>query len=174
MPRLPRPALWLIPLSLAAQPGAAQDASILFDLLCGRTVHYYDPGIPTGTGIGNQIEYTSPDGSAFLWHPDDDDVIIGTWSVEPDTEGNGMVCYEYPEDSFDQALIPYNGEPICFDGMGLTNDIVDLGIRNGDVYGLSDGIPPFEMQSHPQLGIEDLRGQFPQDAPATGCVAMMS
>lgn len=174
MPSRTRRALILVTLGFAAQPSAAQDASMLFDLLCGRTVHYYAPGIPFGAGIGNQIEYTGPDGSAFLWHPDDDDVIIGSWSVEPDAEGNGTVCYEYPPGSFDQSLIPYDGEPICFDGVGLTNDIVELGVRNGDVYGLSDGVPPFEMPAHPQLSLEELREDFPQDAPATGCVAMMS
>lgn len=160
--------------TLLASTAQAQDASILFDLLCGRTVHYYDPGIPFGAGIGNQIEYTSPDGGAYLWHPDEDGVIIGTWSIDTDENGNGLVCYEYPPGSFDRSDIPYGGDPICFDGLGLTNDIVELGIRNGDPYGLSSGEAPFPMPDHPMLDGGMLRDQFPDEGSASGCVAVMS
>lgn len=161
-------------LSVSALPASAQDASMLFDLLCGRTLHFYDPGVPTGAGIGNQIEYTAPDGSAFLWHPDDAEVIVGSWEVLPQENGTAQVCYEYPPDSFANSLIPYDGGPICWDGGGLTNDIVPLGVRNGDPYGLSDGVPPFEISDHPALDSQILREQFPQEAPATGCEVMTS
>ena len=87
---LMRPALLSVAV-LAAGSSQAQDADMLFDLMCGRTLHYYNPGVPFGAGIGNQIEYTSPDGSAFLWHPNGEGVIIGSWENERDEDGNGQV-----------------------------------------------------------------------------------
>ncbi len=177
---------------LAGSPASAQGAvDALFDLLCGRTVHFYDAG-------GNQIEYTSGDGSAYLWFNGIEDVIVGTWGVYSDAEvaerendgsgdegrdgldGGGLdssdlfdtptagaqVCYEYPPGGFG-PLDP--GGFHCWSEQRLFETVVQGGVFPGDRYGLSDGEPPFLLQQHPFVELERFDADFPQLPPEPAC-----
>lgn len=173
---------------LALLPGmaSAQAVDALFELLCGRTVHFYD-------GSGNQIEYTAGDGTAFLWFHDQRDVIIGTWGVYSDAEvaerqnsgaGEGrdggldgqslldaprfgaQVCYEYQPGAFG-ALDP--GGFHCFGELELFETVVEGGIFPGDRYGLRDGVPPFTLPEHPFQALESFDADFPQRPPEPAC-----
>ncbi|ABD54812.1 hypothetical protein [Jannaschia sp. CCS1] len=186
-----RPATRLAALcALCVLPGhaSAQGAvDALFDLLCGRTVHYYDTS-------GNQIEYTSGDGTAFLWFHGVEDVIVGTWAVYSDAEvfelqndGSGdterdggldsgdlfntptagaQVCFEYPPGGFG-PLDP--GGFHCWDEVRLFETVVEGGVFPGDRYGLRDGEPPYLLPEHPFQRLETFDADFPQLPPEPAC-----
>ncbi|OAN69878.1 hypothetical protein A8B78_21250 [Jannaschia sp. EhC01] len=177
---------------LAFTPAAAQsNVDALFDLLCGRTVHFYDAS-------GNQIEYTSGDGTAYLWFHGLEDVIVGSWGVYSDAEvqelqndGSGdtgrdglddggldssdlfttptsgaQVCYEYPPGGFG-PLDP--GGFHCWDEVRLFETVVEGGVFPGDRYGLRDGEPPFILQEHPFQTLDSFDDDFPQLPPEPAC-----
>ena len=150
------------------QPAAAQnpydDAAALTELLCERSIHFYDEG------IGNQIEYTAPDGTAYLWHPESDTVVIGTWQVETPDGGIASVCYRYDPGAFENYL----GEPICFSYGGLAEDLAPDGIRDGDPYGLADGTIPAPLPAHPMLDPGALRAEFPDVPRGPTCTANLA
>lgn len=177
----------MLTLALIPGPANAQTAvDALFELLCGRTVHFYD-------GSGNQIEYTAGDGTAYLWFNGLDDVIVGSWGVYTDAEvedrlnrgaGEGrdggldgqdllqtpsfgaQVCYEYPPGGF-SALDP--GGFHCWDEVRLFETVVEGGVFPGDRYGLRDGAPPFVLQDHPFQQLETFDADFPQLPPEPAC-----
>ncbi len=145
--------------SPASAQGVASGVDALFDLLCGRSVHYYDEG-------GNQIEYTAGDGSAFLWHHDNPNVIVGTWGVY-DTDGVGpQVCFEYPASSFG-PLDP--GGLHCWTETRLFETVVQGGVFAGDRYGLRDGEPPYPLPEHPFVELESFDAEFPELPPEPLC-----
>lgn len=172
---------------LGASPANAQAVEALFDLLCGRSVHFYDAS-------GNQIEYTSGDGTAYLWYNGLEEVVVGTWAVYSDAEveerlndGAGdtgrdggldsadlfdsptfgaQVCYEYPPGGFG-PLDP--GGFHCWTEQRLFETVVEGGVFPGDRYGLTDGEPPFVLQKHPFLPLESLDSDFPQRPPEPAC-----
>ncbi len=175
-------------LTLGATVSHAQtNVDALFDLLCGRTVHFYD-------GSGNQIEYTSGDGTAYLWFHDLPEVIVGTWGVYADAEverrqsrGGGaegrdgdlraedflsgptfgaQVCYEYPPGAFGPTD---TGGFHCFDEVQLFETVVNGGVFPGDRYGLQDGEPPFTLPEHPFVELESFDADFPQLPPEPAC-----
>lgn len=171
-----------------ALPANAQAVDALFDLLCGRSVHFYDAS-------GNQIEYTAGDGTAYLWFHGMPDVIVGTWGVYSDSEiaernndGSGdvgrdggldsvdlldapafegaQVCYEYGPGAFG-PLDP--GGFHCFDEVLLFETVVEGGIFPGDRYGLRDGVPPYLLPEHPFVELESFDADFPQLPPEPAC-----
>lgn len=173
-------------LALLPSAASAQAVEALFDLLCGRTVHFYDTS-------GNQIEYTSGDGTAFLWFHGIEDVIVGSWGVYTDAEvderlqtgeGEGrdggldgqslldtpsfgaQVCYEYPAGGFG-PLDP--GGFHCWDELRLFETVVEGGIFPGDRYGLRDGEPPYILPEHPFEELESFDADFPQLPPEPAC-----
>lgn len=190
-------ALLAAPTLLAADPVGAQGAvDALFDLLCGRTVHFYDAS-------GNQIEYTAGDGTAFLWYHGLEDVIVGSWGVYSDAEvaerlndGSGdtgrdglddggldssdlfstptmgaQVCYEYPPGGFG-PLDP--GGFHCWDEVRLFETVVEGGVFPGDRYGLRDGEPPFILNEQPFQALESFDADFPQLPPEPACGVPLS
>ncbi len=173
---------------LGAAPANAQGAvDALFDLLCGRTVHFYDLS-------GNQIEYTAGDGTAYLWFHDLPGVIVGTWGVysnqevqdrlpggSDDTGPDGgldgrdilegpsfgaQVCYEYGPGAFG-PLDP--GGFHCFSEAELFETVVAGGVFAGDRYGLRDGEPPFILPEHPFQTLESFEADFPELPPEPAC-----
>ncbi|UWQ97196.1 hypothetical protein K3728_08280 [Rhodobacteraceae bacterium M385] len=175
-------------LTIFALPANAQaNVDALFDLLCGRTVHFYDSS-------GNQIEYTAGDGTAYLWYHDLPDVIVGSWGVYSDAElrelqndgsndtgrdggldsrelfdlpiGGAQVCYEYPAGGFG-PLDP--GGFHCWDELDLFETVVEGGVFPGDRYGLRDGEPPFNLPEHPFQTLESFDADFPQLPPEPAC-----
>lgn len=180
----------LLAMLLAALPsaGSAQTVDALFDLLCGRTVHFYDAS-------GNQIEYTAGDGTAYLWFHGLPDVIVGSWGVYMNEEvaerrndgsgdegrdggldstdlfstpvtGGAQVCYEYGPGAFG-PLDP--GGFHCFDDVRLFETVVEGGIFPGDRYGLRDGTPPYTLPEHPFQALESFDADFPQLPPEPAC-----
>ncbi|MBL4628637.1 MAG: hypothetical protein JKY00_11500 [Roseicyclus sp.] len=174
----------LCALAISSTSANAQAVDALFDLLCGRTVHFYDPS-------GNQIEYTAGDGTAYLWFHDLPDVIVGTWGVYSDGEldqrgeGNGtsrediggsdllnqpldgaQVYYEYGPGAFGPQDV---GGFHCFDELELFETVVSGGIFPGDRYGLRDGVPPYTLPEHPFVPLENFDTDFPQLPPEPAC-----
>jgi hypothetical protein len=147
---------------------SAQSAATIRDLICGRTVHYHTPG------IGNQIEYTAPDGTAYLWYPDMPDAIIGTWQITPQGLDDAQTCFTYPLDEVDGAFGIYDGDPICFNSAALVRDVPERAIRDGDPYNLETGQVPFVLPSFPYLSIEELKRDFPAVELPDGCDALLS
>lgn len=172
--------------ALTASPANAQAVDALFELLCGRSVHFYDVS-------GNQIEYTAGDGTAYLWFHDTAEVIVGTWGVYSDAEvaerqNNGandgrdgdldgeslldqpsfgaQVCYEYGPGAFGSLD---TGGFHCFDEVLLFETVVEGGIFPGDRYGLRDGTPPYLLQEHPFVELESFDADFPQLPPEPAC-----
>ena len=146
-------------------PATAQSAADIVELLCGRTVHFYSDF------VGNQIEFTDPDGNAYLWHPiGDGGVIAGTWRLEHPQGGEVEVCYHYPDDSFG----PGGGGDHCFTYLDLLDDIPLDGIRDGDPYNLSSGAAPFALPAFPPLPAQGLAEQFPDVVRGPGCAAYVS
>ena len=160
MPRRPRCGCW-------PAPGwaPAQDPAALYDLLCGRTVQFFNPG------IGTQIEYTDPDGSAYLWYPGRGDVIVGTWQVGELTDGVAELCYIYEPESFGT---PEDEDIYCYSYDGLVDDIVEGGVRDGDPYGLSSGEVPFPTLPFQPVDTGALRREYPDQAQAPACAGLFS
>lgn len=144
---------------------SAQGAADIVELLCGRTVHYYS------TAIGNQIEYTDPDGNAFLWHPfGEGSLVVGTWRLEFPDGSDVQVCYNYPDDAFG----PATGGDHCFTYADMVDDVPPDGIRDGDPYGLTSGAAPFALPAWPQIPPAGLAEQYPDAPRGPGCAAYVS
>jgi hypothetical protein len=179
-------------MGLCASPATAQavNSSVdsLFDLLCGRTVHYYDAS-------GNQIEYTAGDGTAYLWYHELPDVIVGTWGVYSDAEveerqadegrdgglssedfldapifegptAGAQVCFDYPAGAFGPLDM---GGLHCWSEVRLFETVVQGGVFPSDRYGLSDGVPPYTLPEHPFVALESFDADFPQLPPEPAC-----
>lgn len=188
-PRRAQALLGAAPLLAALAGGAHAQANVdaLFELLCGRTVHFYDES-------GNQIEYTAGDGTAYLWFHGIPEVVIGTWGVYSDAEvqerldtgeqdegrdggidgsdlfdlpiGGAQVCYEYAPGAFG-PLDP--GGFHCFTEQLLFETVVQGGVFPSDRYGLADGTPPYLLPEHPFVPLESFDADFPQLPPEPAC-----
>lgn len=151
-------------MALSVLPAQAQDAASIIDLICGRTVHYFN------TALGNQIEYTAPDGSAYLWHSQTDEIVVGIWEVSQITLDLGEVCYKYLPGSFGPTD---PGSEFCFDHAALVEDIPTDGVREGDPYNLASGTRPFPLPFDIPVSVEDLRAEFPDQPPERACGVLM-
>ncbi|MBO6604865.1 hypothetical protein [Rhodophyticola porphyridii] len=150
--------------ALTALPAGAQDAASILALICGRTVHYFSPE------LGNQIEYTAPDGSAYLWHSGNEGLVLGTWEVTEITPDIGEVCYVYRPGSFG-ADDP--GSEFCFDWEMLISDVPQDGVRDGDPYNLASGLRPFALPFTRPVSVAALRTEFPDQPPERACGTLM-
>lgn len=146
-----------------ATPLRAETVADVFELLCNRTLHFYDGG------VGNQIEYTSADGAAFLWFNGEPDIITGVWEVLEQDQGRIEICYTYDP----QPAAP-NGERFCHDYATWLTTIPENGIRDGDPYDLASGQIPFRLWHSPALPPESFDAQFPDLPRGSGCVAFTS
>lgn len=151
-------------LVLTALPVQAQDAASIIDLICGRTVHYWDPA------LGNQIEYTAADGQAYVWHGDTDQLVTGTWEVTQITLNIGEVCYVYDPGSFGSDD---PGSEYCFRWDDLIEDVPSDGVREGDPYNLASGTQPFSLPTDGPVSLDDLRARFPDQPPERACGLLM-
>lgn len=150
-------------LCLTATQAQADTVAAVFELLCDRTLHYYDDG------VGNQIEYTSADGAAFLWFNGMTEVITGAWEVLENTPGQIEICYTY-----DPQPVAPEGEVFCHDYAAWQVTIQENGIRDGDPYALSSGQVPFNLWQTPRLPPEAFDAQYPDLPRGAGCVAFTS
>ncbi len=88
---------------------------------------------------GVQIEYLDGAGGAYLWYPGVAETIVGTWRVS-----GGEICFVYPGYGLDDPTLPRFDEEIC-----MTLDYFftsTLSKREGDVFDLRSGRPPFIMR----------------------------
>jgi hypothetical protein len=150
--------------ALSALPAQAEDAASIIELICGRTVHYFNPA------LGNQIEYTAPNGEAYLWHSLTDELVIGIWEVNEITLNVGEVCYKYLPGSFSDTD---PGSEFCFDYGALIRDIPADGVRDGDPYNLASGEAPFPLPIDTPMSVEDLRDAYPDQPPERACGVLM-
>lgn len=162
-PLAPRRALAAI-LALAALPAPAQDAASIVDLICGRTVHYFN------TDLGNQIEYTAADGQAYLWYSGAETLITGTWEVTALSLDFGQVCYVYAPGSFGPDDL---GSTFCWSYEELLRDIPESGVREGDPYDLASGSLPFVLPFDRVVSVESLQERFPDQPPERACGLLM-
>jgi len=149
---------------LSALPAQAQDAASIIELICGRTVHYFNGG------LGNQIEYTAPNGSAYLWHSRTEQIVIGIWEVNEITLNIGEVCYKYLPGSFSEDD---PGSEFCFDYDSLVADIPADGVREGDPYNLASGQMPFPLPFDRPISVKELRDGYPDQPPERACGVLM-
>ncbi len=148
---------------IAASQAAAERVSHVFELLCDRTLHYFDPG------VGNQIEFTTADGRAYLWFNGEPDVITGTWEVLEPAPGQIEICYHYDP----QATTPA-GQTYCHAYGTWLITIQENGIRDGDPYGLQNGQIPFLLPRIPRLPPEGFEADYPDGPRGAGCAAFVS
>ena len=159
-----RAAAALLSLAAASSAGAQSGPSALYDLMCGRTAHFYS------AGIGTQIEYTAPDGVAYLWYPEEREIIVGTWDVGEMSDGIVELCYTYGPGAFGNV----DGSVFCFDYVGLVSDLVTGGLRNGDPYDLTSEAVPFILARDEAVDPADLREMFDDDVQPQACVGLFS
>ncbi|WP_437320808.1 hypothetical protein [Sorangium sp. So ce385] len=115
-----------------------------------KTVLYYDPS------HGNQIEYTGPDGRAFLWYPTNRSPLPGDWRID-----GQRICFQYGESSFNPVTGDHGGEWECTPLEQHERHMVDS--VSGDVFGLATGSLPFRLPVHPRFdSIADVKALAPR------------
>lgn len=149
---------------ITALPATAQDAASIIELICGRTVHYYNPD------LGNQIEYTAADGTAYLWFTGSDKLAIGTWEVTAISLDLGEVCYTYQPGSFGPLD---TGSTFCWTYQALLDDIPTSGVREGDPYDLASGTAPYPLPRETPVSVTAMRQDFPDQPPERACGLLM-
>ena len=92
-----------------------------------------------------QIEYHSPDGKAYLWHPGNSGIVLGQWDVRPESIIDEVVqCYRYDNTRSAPHRVPF-GEP------GDLATCISTARQKrgfwyaGDPYNLESGRIPFVM-----------------------------
>lgn len=158
---------------LAGTTGAEAQAPAPLDIFCNRTLHLFDGG------HGNQIEFFSPDGTSYLWYPTDPVPVPGEWRMERAAEGGvDLICFRYPEWSFDPVNNIYGGEWSCAPFVLFLSTRVPGGDLQGDPFGLSTGEFPFPLPAFPQADVQELLDRLPDDfAPpsyVSSCDALLS
>ncbi|MEL6678967.1 MAG: hypothetical protein AAFQ51_09685 [Pseudomonadota bacterium] len=93
---------------------------------------------------GNQIEYLSAEGKAYLWYPGNTALVVGDWRTEqlPD-ERRARMCFRYGPDTYNPVTEQRGGDWSCqfaAEALYISDEIVD-----GDPIGLADGTLPFVM-----------------------------
>lgn len=98
-------------------------------LLESRTAHTFSPT------FGNQIEYTSADGRAYLWFPGNTAILVGEWRLR----GSERVCFRYPAVSINASTGVAGGEWEC---SHVSSWLLHRKASwSGDVYNLERGGP---------------------------------
>lgn len=89
---------------------------------------------------GVQIEYLDADGGAYLWYPERSETLRGAWRLAAD----GEICFVYPGYDANLDAGSSSGDWICMslDAFYLTT----LSKRDGDLFGLAAGDPPFTLR----------------------------
>ncbi|MEL6599768.1 MAG: hypothetical protein AAFR40_09600 [Pseudomonadota bacterium] len=111
---------------------------------------------------GNQIEYLSPDGKAFLWYPGNVELVIGDWRTEqlPD-ERRARMCYRYGPDTYNPVTEEAGGQWSCrfaAESLYISDEIVD-----GDPVGLSGGALPFVMPEATEITLAEAVARLGRD-----------
>jgi len=150
--------------AFAAPAVAVETPESLANLLCDRTIHVY-------YNIGNQIEYLSPNGETFFWHPFVAEIVSGTWRTTRSEAGETQVCFQYPED----APFPGGGgDEFCLNGAWFLSTFLEDGLRDGDPYNLRSGNVPYPLPPDPPVDVGKLSEDFPSQDRAAYCAAATS
>ena len=147
----------------SAAAAGAQSVQELNAFLCDRTIHFFV------AEIGNQIQYTAPDGRLHLWFPDRTETVTGRWAVLADPAKEPRICLTFDEPN------PAGG-PIrqCHELARWQSWIAEGAAVAGDPYALVTGSLPFPLPSHPPLSRASLAERFPEGAAASVCTVPMS
>ena len=132
------------------------------ELMKDRTTLFFDET------FGPQLEYTSPEGLAFLWFPGNRRILKGQWYIRDQevgfTSGNdkyvskaGTICYYYGANTYNPATRKV-GKPECQNSGVHEARVVES--RVGDVLGLSrtENVP-FVLGTG-STSIEDVRNRI--------------
>ncbi|MEQ9609689.1 MAG: hypothetical protein RLN99_18675 [Kiloniellaceae bacterium] len=87
-------------------------------------------------GAGTQVEYLAETGEAYLWHPDQRDIIVGVWDI-PVSSNPYRVCFLYPNARKDWASGKTEDLAFC-EALGAYAELVNE-TAEGDSFGLSTG-----------------------------------
>lgn len=103
---------------------------------------------------GTQVEYTAPDGKAYLWYPGNPGPVVGEWTADTDGTGSAIVCFKYPANTYNPETEEWGGRWWCKQGAGYVADEDHL--VSGDPFNLASGRIPYVMPSGPELTFEQL------------------
>jgi|TARA_R100000455_G_scaffold18414_1_gene9057 hypothetical protein len=110
--------------------------------------------IRTFTGFhGNQIEYFSPKGRAFLWYPGNRGTVRSLWMLRQ-KDGRYDICFKYPTNSYNPATKDYGGNWECQDLAIYARRVVE--VSDADIFRLSTGRVPFRLEPS-DLNFYDLK-----------------
>jgi hypothetical protein len=101
---------------------------------------------------GWQVEYTSPEGQAFLWYPGNERLAVGRWRVTTSsreitgkTYRTAEVCFSYPEGR-NPATGAGPGQEECENAwFAMGNSVFSSSEwRSGDPFHLAGGVMPYK------------------------------
>lgn len=92
---------------------------------------------------GTQVEYLSPNGTAYLWYPGNTRAVIGRWDVEANTQNPnaGVICFAY-KNSYNPVTRTTGGRQ-CVTAHGYKATHRES--RSGDIFNLSSGRIPYRL-----------------------------
>lgn len=156
--------LWLI----LPVPAASQSVMEARNILCDRTVFFYD------RGHGNQIEYFSANGLAYLWYPGNRGAVPSQWRLEARSgTGETTICFKYPRRGYNPVTKKYGGNWVCrlFSVFwSHTNGEPTV----GDIFGLSTGTVPYPLPNHPRVDPDNIISPELQREADPACMALTS
>ena len=113
-----------------------QPESVAATYLANKTVRTYS------SFHGNQIEYFSPNGRAYLWYPGNRRPVPSFWKLRPNNN-RYEICFKYPTSSYNPATKDYGGYWECQDLAIYAKRIVE--IADTDLFKLATGRLPFRL-----------------------------
>lgn len=97
-------------------------------------------------GHGNQIEYLSADGNAYLWYPGNNVAVPGRWFLE-ESDDYLMICFQYGANTYNPVTKKQGAQ---INRIPITRWLADVKERtDGDLFALASGKVPFKLLRHP-------------------------
>ncbi len=127
----------LILFSIFAVTSATASAATFAVDSAGKTVLFFDEG------HGNQVEFYSPDGRAFLWYPGNAKAVPGRWMINGED-----ICFLYGRQYLNPVSGKWGGEWNCSNIARWSERFVDT--IAGDAFGLSGPALPFRLPAKPK------------------------
>ena len=104
----------------------------------GKTVLFFDEA------HGNQVEFYSHDGNAFLWYPGNSEIVPGRWILKGDD-----ICFKYGRDTYNSVTDKQGGDWDCSALKKWSEHIVD--VMPGDTFSLSLSGLPYRLPAKPKF-----------------------
>ena len=105
---------------------------------------------------GSQVEYLASDGTAYLWYPGNQRIVVGQWRTHGPDRGEtfGSICFRYGANTFNPATNRSGGSWNCVNG-GLHIILEDQYTR-GDPFLLASRRLPFVLHKNRSYTLEDI------------------